>query len=251
MSVTIKWTGGRTGNDLFQYTFARIMAHKNNLRLHTEWPHTDFIEFTPAAPGMVNDKPHTLIQDLYHDEHNRDWHKENYKKENLLISGFFQHPKYYDESPALTRSMFILPPVEKRPPGDVVMHYRLGDYYEVGKGGSVIHPTWYTGILMQRLKFNFRKQKLFIVTDDPEDKILKTFQRFQPTIVSDSPKHDFNFLREFDTILCGNSSFSWWASYLSDASRIFTFSRWIREPHGKILRLAFMHRATPVLGSWR
>jgi len=251
MSVTIKWTGGRTGNDLFQYAFARIIAHKNNLKLETPWPHDDFVQANPPNGGDVIEEPYVLIQDLYHDQHDRDWHRQDFKKKRVEVSGFFQHAKYYDENPDFVKSIFSLPPLEKRPPEEVVIHYRLGDYYQVGAGGSVIHPTWYTGILMQKIRFNPRKQKLYIVTDDPKDKILHSFQRFQPEIVSDTPEHDFNFIRQFDTILCGNSSFSWWASFLSEATRIFTFSRWIKEPHGKVLRLAFMHRATPVLGNWR
>lgn len=248
--VTIKWTGGRTGNDLFSYNFARLLALQNNLHLATEWPHPDFIEMHPFVGGEKNDKPVVIIRDLYKDDHNKPWFNTSLTNKHLIIHGFFQFPGYFDKNKKLVKSFLKLPPVEKRPPEHIVMHWRLTDYYQVGKGGSVIHPTWYAGILKHKLRWNPKKHKLFIVTDDPKDKILNKLSLFRPTIVSESPKHDFNFIRSFDTILCGNSSFSWWASYLSEAKRIFTFSRWINEPHGHIIRLAFFHGALPVQGNW-
>ena len=36
----------------------------------------------------------------------------------------------------------------------------------------------------------------------------------------------FNFIRSFDKILFKNSTFSWWASVLSDASRVGVFGPW-------------------------
>ena len=248
--VEIKWTGGRTGNDLFQYIFARLIAHKNKLKLVTEWPHDDFIKATPHEPGDVIEENQELIQDLYWDQHDSDWFNNDYRKKRILVSGFFQHHKYYDQDKDLVKSFFDLEPVEKRASTDVVFHYRLTDYYKVGEGGSVIHPTWVAGILLNKLKFNPQKNNFFIVTDDPTDKIFNRLQRYNPMIIHQSPKEDFNFIRSFDTILCGNSSFSWWATYLSEAKKIFTFSKWINEPRNKILRLAQMRGALPVMGNY-
>jgi len=238
------------GNKIFEYVFSSLLALKNNLHLETEWPHQEFIKIHPFVGGERYDNPVVEVSDMYHNQHDRDWFNESLLKKHLVVHGFFQHPKYYDKYKDILKSFFNLPPIQKRPFGDIVMHYRLGDYYEVGKGGSVIHPTWYTHILMHKIKWNRNKHRLFIVTDSPDDKILKNFHRFHPQIISGEPKNDFEFIRQFDTILCGNSSFSWWASYLSEATRIYTFSRWINEPHNHIIRLAFFKGAAPVNGKW-
>ena len=263
--VSIKWTGGRTGNDLFQYIFSRLLAIKNNLHLETEWPHQDFVEMHPFVGGEKHDKPVVEVRDMYHDPHEKEWFSTSLAKKHLITHGFFQHPKYYDKNKRLVKSFFNLKPIQKRPPEHIVIHWRLGDYYKVGntrcencikqscygcRGGSVINPSWYAGVLMQKLRFNLKKHKLYIVTDDPGDPILTKLQRFKPEIISKSPKHDFHFIRDFDTIICGNSSFSFWASYLSDAKRIYTFSRWVNEPHNYIIRLAYFHNAMPVNGQW-
>jgi len=251
MSVTIKWNG-RTGNQLFSYCFARVLAAKNNLRLVTEWPHQDFIETTPHEAGEEHDEPVVTIKDLYWNDHDRDWLNQDFKRKRVYVDGFFQNPKYYDPNKQLVKSFFNLPEINKRPSNEIVLHWRLSDYYQVGPGkqGSVIRADWYAHVLMHKIRFNPKINKLFIVTDDPSDRILHKLQRFHPTIVSENPKHDFNFIREFDTIICGNSTFSWMAAFLSDASKIFTFSKWINEPHRYIIRLALMRGATPVQGNW-
>lgn len=39
---------------------------------------------------------------------------------------------------------------------------------------------------------------------------------------------DFNFIRSFDKILVHNSTFSWWAALLSDASKVGVWQPWVR-----------------------
>jgi hypothetical protein len=42
---------------------------------------------------------------------------------------------------------------------------------------------------------------------------------------------DFNFIRQFGTILCSNSSFCWWAAWLSNAKTVYTFQQWLTGSH--------------------
>ncbi|HUX57980.1 MAG TPA: hypothetical protein VMV77_13460, partial [Bacteroidales bacterium] len=194
----------------------------------------------------------------YHKQHNREWFQEDYEKKHLIIHGFFQNAKYYNNKKEIIKKFFILPPIDKRPPTDVVIHYRLKDYYDVGprdqrgkvRTGSVIDPSWHSRILSSILHHNKHKQQLYIVTDDPTDPILTMLSVYNPIIVSNSPAEDFRFIMNFDTILCGNSSFSWFAAFFSEATKIFTFSRWINDQHNKIVRLAEMRGASMQQGSW-
>jgi hypothetical protein len=245
--VTCEWHG-RTGNNIFQYVFARVLAYKNGLKMGTEWPHQGFIRTSLHTPGETCHDPIEKINDLYYDQHDKDWYNNNYNGKRVYCSGFFQHPKYYDGYADLIRSFFIIDPHDKRPSSDIVMHIRLGDYADPGLM-SVIQPAWY-GKILQRLKFHPKTHRLYIVCENRDDPYLKKFLHYKPEIVSQSASQDFHFIRSFDTILCSNSSYCWWAAWLSTASRIFTFSHWIREPHRYKLRLAFMRRATPVIGTW-
>jgi len=245
--VTCEWHG-RTGNNIFQYVFARLLAYKNNLKMESEWPHQNFIKTTPHAPGETYHEPIVRVNDLYHDQHDQEWFTKDFRRTRVYCSGFFQHPKYYDGDSLLIKSFFGLPPLVKRPSNEIVMHVRVGDYADRGLR-SVMEPAWY-GRILKQLRYHPKTHKLFIVTENPQENYVKKFFHYRPEIVSQSPAEDFHFIRQFDNILCSNSSFAWWAAWLSEATKIFTFSRWIREPHGAILRLAFMKRALPIQGGW-
>lgn len=237
---------GRTGNNMFQYVFARLIAEHNDLEMVTQWPHQDFCKTTPHAPGRIVEKPVEELRDLYHDEHGQEYFAMNLRHKRIVCNGFFQHPKYYDGNREKILTYFKLQ--EQLPVDGIVMHVRLTDYADKGLR-SVISPFWYLRIL-QQLKINIKKKRLYIVTDEPGNQYFKHFLQYAPTVVSNGPASDFHFIRRFNTIICSNSSFCWWAAFLSNAEKIITFSRWIREPHGAILRLAYIRRAVPILGNW-
>lgn len=246
--VTVDYLG-RTGNNIFQYVFARMLAEKNGLYLNAEWPHPEFVQFSEPAPGTKVDGEWLEIRDTYSDSHNQDWLEHNFAGQRIHLHGFWQHPKFYDRNEGMIRKYFKLDKVTKRPPTEVVAHIRLGDYLE---SKSVISPEWYYKCLnaCQYRPGKARGRKFYIVTDQPDHPYLKNLEIMQPIIVSESPAHDFHFIREFDNIICGNSSFSWWASWLSEAKKIFTFSKWMRLAKGEVLHLQYMQRARCVAGNF-
>ncbi len=241
---------GRTGNNIFQYVFARLIAERNGLAMSTDWKQQDFIATTPHKPGTTHEAPVVEIKDLYWSQHDVDWMSMNFRNTQVKCSGFFQSPMYYDSNINLVKSFFKLPEMEKRPPGEIVMHVRLDDYADPGLK-SVINPNWY-GKILYSMQFHNKKNKLYIVTDpkSKNDSYIKSFLSYQPTIISGTAAEDFHFIRQFDTIICSNSSFAWWAAWLSDATKIYTFAKWIREPHGQKIRLPLTLRATPIHGEW-
>lgn len=256
--VEIRWTGGRMGNCIFEYVFARLLALQNNLKLVTEWPHQDFLESTTHAQGEIHHEPIVDVIDSYHSQHGRKWFGENFKNKHVVTHGFFQNASYYNNKRETIKGFFALPPIKKMHPNDIVIHYRLTDYYDVGPRdrfgnvpvGSVIDPSWHSKILSSVIHHNKNKGQLYIVTDNPKDKILQRLQIYNPIIVSKTPVEDFLFIRNFNNILCGNSSFSWFASFFSEAKKIYTFSLWLNDKNKKIIRLAGMRGASAQIGSW-
>jgi hypothetical protein len=213
------------GNNLFQYVFARLLAEANDLHLDTEWCSPDFIQVTTPRPGGKVYDPVMSFTDMTR------LGKKNYPYFNhryharIYLNGYFQHASYYDFQREHIRKFFILPEAEKR--DEVIMHVRLGDYRNK-RFDSVIHPSWYHAAIERAMEGKNGK-RLHILCEDPTDKYLKEFDRYDPFIVPPiSVRHDFNVLRCFNTIICSNSSFCWWAAFLSDASKIYTFAPWIR-----------------------
>lgn len=48
---------------------------------------------------------------------------------------------------------------------------------------------------------------------------------------------NLHFVRKFDRIICANSTFSWWAAFLSEASKIYTFARWTCKNNSRRLKV--------------
>ena len=142
---------GRTGNNIFQYVFARILAQKNKLMMATNFPHQYFLKTTAPAAGHIVEGKAQAINDLYWAEHDQDWLQRDWQNKRVHCSGFFQNPTYYDDNKSMTKSFFDLPVIRAMPKNAIVMHCRLGDYHETGLR-SVINPIWYLRILKFLLK---------------------------------------------------------------------------------------------------
>ena len=57
--------------------------------------------------------------------------------------------------------------------------------------------------------------------------LVYTFSEFNPIIIhNNNMMTDFKFIMSFDKIIFKNSTFSWWAAVLSDASRVGVFGPW-------------------------
>ncbi len=252
MAVTIRYIGG-FGNTIFQYVRARLLAEQNNIPMLTGFPYKDVLPTTPEQySSSVFRSVLPLLPRFRITDSNIHALSRLRKFYNYSLSGFFQDTHFINESYQQVQSFFKLPDIIPAPSDEVVIHIRLADFYHddylspIHNGLSEIpHPEWYLEIL-KNISFN----KLHIIIfDDPKfrnftKKYLSYFKDYSPNIIMDTPmKEDFHFIRKFTTILSSNSTFSWWASFFSNATNIFipaqtgylgigsTF-----KPHGKHIR---------------
>jgi hypothetical protein len=222
MSVTVKFEG-RTGNRLFQYVIARLVASHSFLELGTEWEENNFIDVTKPSPGVISGKQQTIVNGIspgprldlgigrYH------------------LEGYFQDAELYNQHREEIKGFFRLPEFIKNTE-DLVVHLRLADYW-CDRVKSVINPL----AIIKAIKSIPHRQLFIVVQDHPTNKkYLRAFESYCPQFISDSPKEDFHFIRSFDKIICANSSFSWWAAFLSEARKIVTFDPWYANPGPKL-----------------
>jgi hypothetical protein len=255
---------GRTGNQIFQYTFARILAEKNNLAIEAYsesgekcpyengWIAPQFIEATAWAGNKNIGAEQIKIDDQYKPGRitNLQWPFQNFKDKYLYIKGFFQNYRFYDENKSLVLGMWKCEPYISGHENDVALHLRLDDYNITG-GTPVISPQWYASLIGHS---DIQGKKVYIVVD----KIRKTWEKRYMLelkhlvgnleIVTQTAKEDFNFIRSCGTIICSNSSFAWWAAYLSKANKIFTFAQWLRG--APLAQLAGAKGFTPIAGHY-
>ena len=232
---------GRTGNNLFQYCVARLVAMTNGCSLGTRWNDNAFIEAIEPLdrPEKVKDKieigdlPNIYAECL----------KNRYYDINL--HGYYQNAEFYNRFRNRIKEFFRLTPVVKNTE-DIVIHLRLTDYWW-RPNSCVISPMWYLAILKKQ---KFRKLYIVVEPHITNKKYLSYFSQFRNEVVSGTPKSDFEFLRSFDRIVCSNSTFAWWAAFLSDASKIWIFKRWMGLHRKDCLRLANVDWATVVDGEF-
>lgn len=230
MSVQVIYSG-RTGNKLFQYIAGRVFAEKNRLNLITEFPDSGLISPTPHK-DFDNDRQsgRTVIVNKHSFDHEDEirFHGHN---TNYVFDDYFHNGDFFSKNCELIKTFFQIPSFEKNTK-DIVLHLRLFDYLlgtdyynpTSWSNSEIVHPDFYLTIL-EREEF----ENVYIVVDEIrcewEKKYLAYFEKYNPIIVTKTPREDFNFLMSFDKIINSNSTFSYWASFFSDASKIYTFQR--------------------------
>lgn len=225
MSLEFNHKVGQNGNQLFVCLKAALVARKHDLSI--SMPSNGLVSFreqpVPARGGgaesriPVNGNEETL----------------DHEKHYVLRRGYYQDVAHYkDHKDIITNEILDLPVLEKRPSDEVVVHVRLDGFNHSGHNSHIIHPRWYEKIL-DSLSFS----KLYIVMDTKSGRIwrrqkngkneyLKYFERFDPVVVSDDARKDFEFIRSFDTIVSSNSTFCFWAAFLSEASCVYMPPFW-------------------------
>ncbi len=234
MSVKVLYTG-RMGNNLFQYVFARLFAEKNGLKLSTEFPYQHLLKTTEPKHGreiknneiIIRNDSFMITPGSSHDyvitnKENRSIDgrvysanqimEKNFSDNACLIQGFFEDSDIFNSNERLIKSYFKLEKVEMNHE-DIVLNVRLEDFAKLNR---VLNPDYYINIL-ENETFN----KLYIVGANKEDSYLKHFEKYNPVIVPTDPNSDFHFIRSFKKVICCNSTFSWWAAFLSDSEKIY------------------------------
>lgn len=224
--ISIKYTG-RMGNNLFQYTAGRILHERTEIQMGI-FPSNDTFEnraFFPKAVDMPGETRPT--QTLFHDETNADdilsRAYELCEISGLDMVGFFQNWKYYVTWRSEIRRWLQVK--EPRPvtnllkslkltADDWIMHVRHEDYIE---SGSILSSAYYEKALLNR-----GSGRLYLIGKDLHSQFVDRFvQKHGAIRLSGSGIEDFAVMRNFNNIICSNSTFAWWAAFLSEAGQVF------------------------------
>jgi len=230
--VTLQYAG-RTFNCLFQYAFARLFAEANNLRLGAEWKYEDFLPLckppSGGNEGIISLTLRNMPPGMMYDP---DWliPRGYFMDKRVLIRGYFQYPHFYQKNKDKILSWFSFPSITGEHKDHIVAHFRLDDYIKCNKQ-PVINPVWYYNIIKQNE--DLQGKELYGVVQRPkviwENEYLRKVKILLPNIkiiYRDDPKDDWNFIRQFGTVLCSNSSFCWWAAFTGAAKKVYCFHPW-------------------------
>lgn len=225
MSVKINYKG-RCGNNIFQYVTARIFAEKNNLNLSNTL-NCDILKINQN--NNFSNQPTNRTVFLRNN---------NFVNDDLpfygidveyILDDFFQNCVYINKHKDLVKNFFKLPEVKKNN-RDIVLSIRLDDKVhsnnrsnpETWDNAEIVHPDYYKKILETETY-----EKIYIVVDklkyDWEYKYMSNFINYNPIIINGTSHDDFHFIRSFNKIVTSTSTYSYWAAFLSEAEKIYTF----------------------------
>jgi len=256
MSVEVVFTKG-FGNNLFQYTFGRILAEFHSVPF-----------FHPPIFNIPGKQVNIPRDHVYHVK--TDWKRSDtetkqfyrtlfQERRHFLLNDYFEDFTLYLPHEYRIQSWFPRVTIKNRE--DLVVHFRAGDAL-LYKDNIVNFPTveeWKN--ILDQIQY----KQLYVVTDSTQftpvnkeyidikineickqrrrsnrdkfmsneectevtNKYINMFNEYNCKWVHhDDFLDDFNYLRQFDKILIGPSTFSWWACFLSDASEKYVYKAW-------------------------
>ena len=264
-TVRVNFTIG-FGNNLFQYTYARLLAEKNNLSLiHAP---ISTVGLQSATSGIDPYLPTLVVDDS---NYKKALFSDNLSGKNVIINGYFEDYKILKPHLEEIRAWFNKVPITNKK--DLILHLRLQNRL-VQISHNKNHIT--CGSFKKAISM-FDYERLHIVTDaekwtpytikdiekirheiqigpnppsnspwvDPEQSLeymnhlIEGFQDLDPIVHCNDAEtiqgsgglrgdfdQDFNLLRSFDQVIVHNSTFSWWAATLSGASQVAIFNPW-------------------------
>jgi hypothetical protein len=202
------------GNHLFQYALCRLIAEKNGYNFYI--PDENYIVkcFKDVYLGIKDGD----IKYLYLEDSQQRYDKNIFSIPDFTnLQGFFQTEKYFEGNEDLVKSWFKM---ESSPEVDLILdkypvdeycyiHIRGGDYI-INK--TDLNKDYYLRA-MDMVKEKKSDIKFVIITDD-----VNFSKSLFPDIdvLSDSIVVDFKCIYFSKYFIMSNSSFSWWASWLTD-----------------------------------
>jgi hypothetical protein len=225
MSITCVEQIGQSGNRLFPQILCSLTARIHKLRCKefenelVDFHHVE-IQPTETEISLITSNP---LHDLKEENVNVVMKRSYYQ--NYLL--FWKYRDY------IKTNIVKLPKVSINKK-DIVLHLRLDGFNHKGHDSHCISPLWYVNILENEVFENLYivmatkkgQGRVRLSQTAQKQKYLEQFKKFNYTIISEDCRHDFNYIRSFDKIICSNSTFCWWASFLSDASKIYTPPVW-------------------------
>ncbi|WP_288880207.1 alpha-1,2-fucosyltransferase [Pedobacter panaciterrae] len=255
---------GGLGNQMFQYAFGRVLADKYSQQMCIDFSQfqdsnrTYSLDMFPLNDLVLNDIDAIDLASRKTLELQEEDFKfcpdalnvfEGYDLKNnfFLVSGYWQSPKYFSTILPIVKNDFrhiylidqkydylntLISGTES-----VMVHIRRGDYLLYGnleKHGVI--DIDYVKRGMNYYRKLLTHARFFIFSDDPAWCRTNIPQCKEVIFVdqdSDQGKTSFSLMRQCKYFLISNSTFSWWAAYLSDFpdKKVICPKNWFREPN--------------------
>ena len=274
---------GGLGNQMFQYACARAVAHRIDAQLYLDlfWfengNRTFMLDIFPNINYSISHPPKSIVSrvlrkiDLnkinYIDEpvhyQYSYWSEIENIRNSAHLSGYWQNEKYFSNITSIIRQDFTFPELPsyetekiankiKVSSCPVSIHIRRGDYVKnpvTNRFHGICSQEYYEKALQIIVGKHKDSPELYIFSDEPEW-VKDNFDTLgYPSHVvdipqhKDSPYHDMHLMSLCRHHIIANSSFSWWAAWLSGRDgTVVAPKQWFAEET--------MKHYNPSLASW-
>jgi len=216
---------GQAGNNFFQYFLGRCIAKEkgygitysygikqsNTVNIEKDHLYFNGIKLPKYIKGDIITSPVKKFN-----KHVFNWESIKNNDSHIILNGYFQNYNFYKKHKNFIKNEIyshnnIFNIIDKPNKDDIVLHLRLKNY-------PYITPlTYYIDILK---KENYKNA--WIITDVPSHPHVKTLQKEHNCKVKNlSPEKGFLFLTNANKIIMSQSTFSWWAAFISKATTIY------------------------------
>lgn len=221
--INVKFVGG-SGNNLFQYAAARLIAMKTKIGLKCSFAGSKFdslarhigleeqVGYGPLLPAPAMSLPP--------EGQTINWNKVLSHRGYVLVQGYLQHHEIYDHDFDEIFSWFNPPSRQEQEKwyNACVVHVRLGDYCQLG--WVVPHAYYIDCIKQNQTKYD----RVVVLSDDIGNNYITNLLRLihsQTGLNVASEALDeiqaFEAMRSANTLICPCSTFSWWAGFVGNA----------------------------------
>ena len=216
---------GQAGNNFFQYFLGRCIAQEKGYALTYSYgikqPNTVNIENEILCfngiklPKYVGGT--TILNPIKKfNKHIFDWSEIKNNDSYIILNGYFQNYNLYKNHKEFIKNEIyshndIFNILDKPHKNDIVLHLRLKNY------PSITPLKYYSDILE---KENYKNA--WIITDVPSHSYIKILkEKYRCKVKNLSSEKGFLFLTNATKIIMSQSTFSWWAAFISKAQIIY------------------------------
>ena len=153
-----------------------------------------------------------------------------FNKKILFFDGYFIHNWMYEELNELFSQLKLRPIYLNREHikicnENVIIHVRGGDFLKI-KHLNICDNSYYKKAIEYALRKGFNTFKVISEDRQYAEEIIKEMKKYFidlkiSILKSNSIKNDFNIIRSSNLAILSNSTFSWWASFLSISKKEF------------------------------
>lgn len=167
-----------------------------------------------------------------------------FSENTLLIDGYFQSAMYFNNIRHILKKILLFPmniremlsrkyKIDLWKPNFVVVHARRGDYVSASDYHA-LQPDEYYNQAKKLIETKITEPTYILISDDPEYwKRSTVFCDSKVIHFEEDDIETFYLIMNSYNIIMANSTFSWWGSYLSEATNVIAPKLWFatKGPH--------------------